>query len=132
MGSNSLSIIPWGGGQSMLDMFESCRSQESEQGRGPGERHSGVENRESRQDGGQTRDNGCLYFETSVHGVSTHFLFSENSTVILEESQMAGRVVGPLPSLQVTPVCPRLFFCLHCLSLHLPLPLAFTVAFLSW
>lgn len=76
--SNSLSIVPWGGGQSMLDVFESRRSQRLEQGRGPGERRSGVGNRESGQDGGQTRDNGCAYFETSAHGVSTHFLFSEN------------------------------------------------------
>lgn len=131
MGSNSLSIVPWGGGQSMLDMFESHRSQGQSQAEAQERDIVEWKTGESRQDGGQTRDNGCTYFETSVHGASTHFPLSENSPVISEESQMAGRAVGPLPSLQVTPVCPWLPFCLHCLLLHLPPPLAFTVAFPS-
>lgn len=106
----------------MLDMFESHRSQGQSQAEAQERDIVEWKTGESRQDGGQTRDNGCTYFETSVHGASTHFPLSENSPVISEESQMAGRAVGPLPSLQVTLSVPGCLSVCTAFSCTCPLP----------
>lgn len=86
------------GRQPTLDMFESCRSQGWNSRREA--QWSGRKGKAGRMEVGREKTDALILKPVCLYPLP----FSENSPMSSEESQVAGRAVGPLPS--VTPVCP--------------------------